>query len=332
MRRRGEVGAADRAVFFRCLSLMFLSGIHLGRSFDILARQSEHPDLARAAGEVSERLRHGSSLSRALVQGRAPMTPFTLRLVQLGESTGTLGVLLTRLADYEEKLALLQHRVQAQLTYPLLLATLCLIAILALPPWLFAALRPALGQTGLPWFSQLVLGLSRLLGSPLLWLLGGGLVYRFRKGLLSQARHLPGLSSALSTLAQARFLRSLALALETGLPLQQSLQLAGGCSGLEEPCRQAVESVVSGATVAQGLAATGAFSPVIIQGLRAGEESGKVSQMLLSLAQLFDLELETAIRRFLDLLEPILMLVMGLAAGAFIIATALPLLKLVETL
>ncbi len=332
MRTRGQVGAAERAVFFRCLSLMFLSGIHLGRSFDILARQCEHPELARAAREVSERLRSGSSLSRALVQGRAPLTPFTLRLVQLGESTGTLGVLLTRLADYEEKLSLLQHRLRAQLTYPLLLATLCLIAVVALPPWLFAALRPALGQTGLPWFSRVVLSLSQVLGSPFFWLLGGGLFYRFRTILLAQAAHLPGLSATLSTLAQARFLRSLALALETGLPLQQSLQLAGGCSGLEEPCRQAIEAVMSGATVAQGLAVSGVFSPVIIQGVRAGEESGKVSAMLLSLAELFELELETAIRRFLDLLEPLLMLAMGVAAGAFIIATALPLLRLVESL
>ena len=105
-----------------------------------------------------------------------------------------------------------------------------------------------------------------------------------------------------------------------------------GCSGLEGPCRQAMEAVVSGATVAQGLAVSGVFSPVIIQGVRAGEESGKVSAMLLSLAELFELELETAMRRFLDLLEPVFMLGMGVAAGAFIIATALPLLRLVESL
>lgn len=311
---------------------MFQSGIHLGRSFDILARQSENPELARAAGAVAERLRAGVSLSRALVQSGAPLTPFTLKLVQLGESTGTLGVLLQRLADYEEKLSGLQHRVRAQLTYPLLLGTICAIATVTLPPWLFSALRPVLGQAGLPWFSRAVLALSQLLGSPFFWLLLAGLLYPLRFTLLARAAHLPLLAPTLSTLAQARFLRSLALALETGLPLQQSLQLAGGCSGLEEPCKQAIEAVLAGATVAQGLKTTGSFSPIVVQGVRAGEESGKLSDMLSSLAQLFELELETTIQRCLNLLEPVLMMFMGLAAGAFIIATALPLLRLVESL
>ncbi|MBS2037252.1 type II secretion system F family protein [bacterium] len=332
MRFKRQVGIGDRAVFFRCLALMFLSGIHLGRAFDILSGQSEHQELRRAARETGERLRGGSSLSRALLQARAPLSPFTLKLVQLGESTGTLGVLLTRLAEHEEKLAALQHRVRAQLTYPCILAGLCLLAVVALPPWLFGALRPMLGNGGLPWFSRCVLGLSQFLGSPFLWFLALVLAYRFRHLLVRKIVEMPVLSSTISTLRQARFLRSLALALETGLPLQQSLLLAGGCSDLEAPCREAMNAVLAGATVAQGLAASGAFSSVVVQGVRAGEESGKLCDMLRSLAQLFELELETSIRRFLDLLEPMLMMLMGFAAGAFIIATALPILRVVERL
>lgn len=330
-----QVEAGDRAVYFRCLALMFQSGVQLTRSFEILASQSEHPELSRASSEIAQRLRGGSSLSRSFLQARTPLTPFIVKLIQLGESSGTLGQVLLRLADHEEKFAALQQKVRAQLTYPAVILLAGLICLLVLPPWLFSVLRPALGNAGLPWFSQLVLGFSRLLGNPFFWLLAGAAGYATRARWNGWLCQLPGLAPALETLAQARFMRSFALALEAGVPLQHGMQLAGASSGsaaLEAACKRTIESVLAGNSLAGGMAQEEVFPGLMIQGVKAGEESGRLADMLIRLAHLYEVQVETCLERCLALLEPVLMLLMGLAAGAFILATGMPLLRLVQSL
>lgn len=327
---------------------MFGSGVRLTRAFELLAVQAELPVMAAACRSISKRVESGSTIYQAMACHPEVFPRLQLRLIQVAQATGSLPTILGRLAEYEEKQHATEHRVRSSLAYPLLILTACLGMVTLLPPYLFGSLSKLMNGQSLPLVTRLVMAASRILSSPVFLALvvlttgAGWLAYRrlreqppFQRALSARILRLPGLGRAFRWLAVARFARSLEVMTRVGVPLHQALELAGGACGnatLEQKIPGAVQSLLNGSTLAGSLQEMAFFPTLFVQAVRAGEESGAVGGMLTRMADLYELELESALERFLALLEPATMLVMGLIAGFLIVATTLPLLEVIKSL
>jgi len=339
-----QVGARDRAVFFKGLSLLFGSGVRLTRAFELLAVQAEVPAMAAACRSISKRVESGSTLYQAMACHPEVFPKLQLRLMQVAQATGSLPAILARLSDYEEKSHGVEHRVRSSLIYPLFILAACVLLVMFLPPFLFSSLSKLMAGQQLPLITRVVMSLSSILSSPLFLALVaatlGGLAFAWRRVREQREfqRWLGAVLLRLPTfrwLVVARFARALEVMTRVGVPIHHALELAGNSCGnahLEERMPGAIQTLLNGSTLAKALESLAVFPSLFLQGVRAGEESGAVGEMLGRLANLYELELESAIDRFLALLEPATMLVMGLIAGFLIVATTLPLLEVIKSL
>ena len=342
------VGARDRAVFFKGLGLLFGSGVRLTRAFELLAAQAEIPAMAEACRSISKRVESGSTIYQAMACHPEVFPQLQLRLIQVAQATGALPSILTRLAEYEEKSHAIEHRVRSSLTYPMFILGACVLLVTFLPPYLFGSLSKLMAGQKLPLVTRIVIGVSHVLSSPVfLSLCAVGAVAlvgawrrareqaRFQRWLGATVLRLPGLGTSFRWLVVARFARALEVMLNVGVPVNHALKLAGNACGnasVDEGMPVAIQALLNGSTVAGSLKTLTVFPTLFLQAVRAGEESGAVGAMLGRMADLYEVELESAVDRFLALLEPATMLVMGLIAGFLIVATTLPLLEVIKTL
>ncbi len=237
---------------------------------------------------------------------------------------------------------------RSSLTYPMFILGACVLLVTFLPPYLFGSLSKLMAGQKLPLVTRIVIGVSHVLSSPVfLSLCAVGAVAlvgawrrareqaRFQRWLGATVLRLPGLGTSFRWLVVARFARALEVMLNVGVPVNHALKLAGNACGnasVDEGMPVAIQALLNGSTVAGSLKTLTVFPTLFLQAVRAGEESGAVGAMLGRMADLYEVELESAVDRFLALLEPATMLVMGLIAGFLIVATTLPLLEVIKTL
>jgi type IV pilus assembly protein PilC len=344
------VSGQDRAVLLRCLSTTLDSGVGVDRSLDLLAQQQESRDLAQACQGMARWVRNGNYLSAAMARFPWVFTRLHRRLVQVGESTGSLVQVLQRLSLYEEKQLDLNLKIRSSLTTPALVCVLCITLVIFIPPLLFDGLFEMLrdSNTAIPWPTQLLMSFSVMLRSRLFYaaLLIGGLAgvpllhraYHHRglaKRVMAWALAVPILGKNLRLIAVTRFLQSLEIMLRVGLPILTSLEMAAASSDnpvLEEAIQGAVESVKQGDEIHVALARSEFFPLTVIHSVEVGEQSGKLCAMLESLVRLYNIELESAFETLARSLEPLVISLIGAIVGFTVIATLLPLVKLIETL
>lgn len=321
-------------IFYRSLATMIGAGLPLGRSLDVLCQHQSDPDLRGALEEVAGAVYSGTALSEALSRHPRAFGSLYVQMIRVGEASGSLHTVLPRLADHRERAQQTEMQLRQALSYPALILVLCLILLILGPPYLlegqFALIR-ASGQVP-PWPTQIVMGLSTLVRNPwFLLALGGGL------GLgLAWARRLtaarwwraagrvPGLHRALVNLLLARFAGTLTMAYRVGIPLDDAIALAGQSTQspwLTDYLPQVHDRIREGESLTQSLGCAPVFPPLFLQMLAAGEEAGKIDEMMSWVGQFYELELQSSLDRFLALIEPILLLGMGLLVGFVLIAT-----------
>lgn len=316
---------------------MFEAGIPLTRSLEVLCAPGEDPYLPTIVRDLARRLGAGSSLSQALAAHKEVFPPLILRMVHIGERTGTLGHVLGRLADYEEKRRQLELRLRSALTYPCFLAVLGCAMLLLLPAFLFGGLFKLLAQSGAqpPLLTRMVVGLSRALASPLTWVALAGVSAWAWQRRAALAR-LPVVSRVVRVAALNRFARALELQLQAGESPLTGLKLAAEASQHPELLAR-IETAVAGMrdhgdTVVGSLDRLDWFPRSFLHMLRAGEESARLPDLLGRLADVYEGELECTLEAFAALLEPFAMLVMGSIVGIIVVATMLPMMQVLQTL
>ncbi len=351
-RRRGWIFGADRPTRADVLALtselavMLRAGLPLDSALRVLLGMDHRPSVAALIAQILEAVKGGMPLSRALAARGELFGAFYINMVRSGEASGQLGAVLTRLVEHLERMRDLRDSVVSALIYPGILLSVAVLSVLGIlifiVPQFEVLFRDA--HEALPLATRLVLGAGHLvIGYGVYLVVGLAIVgYGLARWLRAdagqrwwQARlaRLPVLGKVRHEYNLARFTRTFGTLLGNGVPILTALGIAG--ETLEDvQLRDAIKGVApkvkSGGRLAEALQATGCFEPLAINLVRVGEETGSLDRMMLELATILDRKVETGIKRGLTLLEPALILGLGLIVAVVIVSLLMGILTVNE--
>jgi general secretion pathway protein F len=332
---RRRVKGRDLLVMTQELSALVSSGLPLDRGLATLAELADNPEFKRILTEVLHAVQGGKSLAEALGQHRV-FPPLYVNMIRAGEIGGFLELVLQRLAEYLERGQELRDEVRSALTYPILLTCAMGVSILVLLVYVlpkFSALFTDMGRA-LPLQARVILGMSDLLRG--YWWAGIGLVavavgsvrYSIRtpRGRYSWDQwklRIALVGPLLRKMEVASLARTLGTLLKSGVPMLQALGIVKEVAGnlvIARAIGEVEVGVREGAGIADPLARSGVFPPLAVQMIAVGEETGRLDEMLIRIADHFDREVRVKINQFTRLLEPVMILVMGLGIGFIVIS------------
>jgi general secretion pathway protein F len=340
----GRVKADDVAVATRQLAVLVNAGIPLVEALTALVEQVDHERLKRVLSAVKQRVNEGSSLADALGQHPKAFSNLYVNMIRAGESSGALDVVLFRLADFTESQARLRSKVLGTLTYP---AAMVVIGA-AVMGILFTVVIPKITKifedtkVVLPWTTRILLGMANFMHDfwwAMILLLAGGIYgfIRWRRTEAGRARwdiwvlDAPIFGPLIRQVAVARFSRTLATLLKSGVPLLTALDIVRNIVGntrLAAVIEEARESIKEGESIAAPLKRSGEFPPLVYHMIAIGEKSGELEDMLGNVANAYDSQVETKIAALTSLLEPIMIVVMGVAVAFIVFSILMPILQI----
>lgn len=341
---RTRVSARELSDATRQLATLLSSGLPLMDALSVLVEQEETAGLKAALSSVRDSVREGASLADALKANPKVFSQLYMNMVSAGEASGTLEITLQRLADFLEEQARFRGRFAAALAYPALM-TLIGIGVLF---FLFSFVLPRVVgmfedmKQQLPFITLMLLGLVRFLSSFwwLILIVIAGAAYYLRRyfrtpagkeALDERLLRLPVFGKIIKMIAVSRFTRTLGTLLQNGVPALTALDIVRSVIGntvLANAVGKARENVREGESIAEPLRRSGLFPPVVVQMVAVGEKSGELEKMLLRISDSFDRTVETRITALMSLLEPVIILVMGVIIGFIVIAIMLPILEM----
>jgi general secretion pathway protein F len=343
-----KVPPKELARAFRQLATLVGAGIPLVSSFSALIEQIGHPVLNKVLTRTRESVREGGSLADALAAHPQVFPPILVGLVRAGEVSGALALTLGRWADFSENQVALRQRVRAALTYPAFMFFIgagVLFFLLTFVVPTVTGVFSDLGQS-LPWPTLVLMAVSGFL-SRFWWALAGAIVLlalwarsflrNERGGLLGDRlkMKIPLVRELHRRLAVSRWARTLATLLSGGLPLLQALEYSQGVAGnrlFSRAIGRARERVREGEEMALALKESGLFPSVVLEMVAVGEKSGELSPMLEKVASSLENEAESDLRGLIALLEPLMILIMGLGVGFIALSILLPILEMSQVI
>ncbi len=340
----GGVRVKTMALAYRQLSTLVEAGIPLVSSFSALIEQLNNPALKKIFTQVRERVREGSSFADALSLHPRVFSNLLIGMVRSGEMSGTLALTLTRWADFSEQQVALRDRIRAALTYPIFMFIIGLGVLFFLLTFVVPSVTKIFSDLGraLPLPTQILIGLSGFL-SRFWWALLAGIllfvfwlrkIWRSDSGALAWDRlklRLPLAGGFYRNLAISRWARTLGTLLSGGLPLLQAMGTSQEVAGnrlIAQALEEARENVREGAEMASSLRKSGFFPAVVLEMVAVGEKSGSLGKMLEKVAGSMENEVESDLRVLISLLEPVMILVMGVGVGFIALSILLPILEM----
>jgi len=345
LRRGGKVNAADIAVFSRQLATMLTAGIPMVQAFDIVANGSEKPAMQKLILDVKSDIEGGTSLHEALAKHPLYFDDLYVNLVEAGEQAGALESLLDKIATYKEKTEALKKKVKKALFYPaavLAVAVLVTIILLVFVIPQFEALYKGFGAD-LPAFTQFVIHISQIVqhDGVFIAIVLAGAVWTFiyfkkrskamREFLDRLILKLPIIGPILNKAAIARYARTLSTMFAAGVPLVEALESVAGATGnivYENAVNNMRDEVSTGQRLQRAQENTGLFPNMVNQMIAVGEESGSLDEMSGKVATFYEAEVDNAVDAMSSLLEPLIMVVLGVLVGGLVVAMYLPIFKL----
>jgi general secretion pathway protein F len=320
------------------------AGIPLVSSLSALIEQLGHPALRKMITQIREKVREGSSLADALSLYPQTFSSLFIGMVRAGEMSGTLALTLGRWADFSEHQVALRQRIRAALTYPIFMFVIGLGVLFFLMTFVVPTVTKIFSDLGqaLPLPTLLLISLSNFM-SRFWWALLSILIVlglwlrrtlRTESGALIWDRSklkLPLVGNLHRKLAISRWSRTLGTLLHGGLPLLQALEISQGVVGnrvLSQALAQARESIREGEEMTQSLRQSALFPSMLLEMVYVGEKSGELAKMLEKVALTLENEVETDLRSLMSLLEPVMILVMGVAVGFIALSILLPILEM----
>lgn len=341
-----SVAAKRLAVFTRQFSVMIDAGLPLVECLEILGRQEDDPHFRETILQVRSHVEDGTGLADALSQYPDTFDALYTNMIAAGEAGGVLDSILKRLAAYIEAHVKLRSQVKSALTYPAAVVVIAAVVVAAIL-WkvipTFTSLFEGLGAV-LPFPTRVVIAVSEsfITAAPFL-LLGGGLtVYILRRfyrtprgrrlvdgGLLRA----PVVGMVLRKVAVARFCRTLATLLSSGVPILDGLEITAKTAGnavIEDAVMTARDSIEGGASVSGPLQQTSVFPVMVTQMINIGEATGGLDAMLAKIADFYEEEVDAAVSGMLSLLEPVMIALLGVIVGGIVIAMYMPIFDLIS--
>ncbi|MCW3494787.1 type II secretion system F family protein [Microbacterium sp. SSM24] len=336
--RRVKVGTL--AVFAKQMAGLINAGLPLMRTLTILIEQAEDKKLQSALVGVHAAVESGSSFSVALAAHPAVFPPLMISMVRVGETGGFLGQSLSTVAETYQGEAELQGKIKSATTYPIIVFVIAILGVIAMITFVvpvFEGMFESMGSA-LPIPTQILVTLSNnmvwmlpvaiVLGiAAWLWWVRNGREEKVRKVVDPWKLKLPVFGPLATKIAVARFSRNLSMMLDAGVPLVQALSIVGSASNnwkIEQAVRDIQESVKQGRSFSAPLAKAQVFPPMVAQMIAVGEESGTLADMLTSIADFYENEVETATEQLTASIEPILIVGIGLIIGGMVISLYMP--------
>jgi len=344
--REKGVKLDDLVIFSRQLATMVESGITLVQALHILSEQSENKVLSGVTLKIREDIEGGSSLHEAMSRHPKIFSNLYINMVKAGETSGLLDEILDRLATYLEKSAALQRKVKSSLVYPVVVITMAILITLVLlikvvPT--FEGIFATLGGT-LPLPTRILIGVSNTLRRLFLALviLFVIAVFLFKKFIdTPKGRHwfdyrtlkVPVFGPLMRKVVVAKFSRTLATLVKSGVPILNALEIVGKTAGnviVEEAVSKARESIREGEPIADPLSKSGVFPPMVVRMISVGEQTGQLEKMLNKIADFYDEQVDAAVSGLTSMIEPLVIGFLGIVIGGIVIALFMPIFKITE--
>lgn len=343
--RGGKVTDKDVTLFTRQMATMMKAGVPLLQSFDIVGKGHANPAVARLLMALKTEVETGSSLAAAFRKYPLHFDALFCNLVQAGEQAGILETLLDRLATYKEKILAIKSKIKSALFYPIAIIVVAFIITAVIMIFVIPAFKQVFTSFGadLPAPTLFVMAVSEVFVKYWYLIFGGlgGGVYAFlemwKRSIPVQIfmdrlmLKMPIFGDLIKKSTIARWTRTLSTMFAAGVPLVEALESVGGASGnhIYMMATKEIQSKVStGTTLTSAMQESNVFPNMVIQMVSIGEESGALDSMLGKVADFFEAEVDDAVEAISSLMEPMIMVVLGVVIGGMVIAMYLPIFKI----
>jgi len=339
LKRKG-IRTRDIVIFTRQFATMINSGLPLVQSLDILARQTENPALAEVTRQVVFDVESGHTLADAFSKHPRAFTELYVNMVAAGEAGGILDTILLRLATFLEKSDALIRKVKGAMVYPGVIMSVAAIAVAVLLIFVIPTFQKMFASVGmeLPLPTRIVIGMSDFLINYwwMIILIVIGIVVAFRRYYATSDGRLridqmllnsPVLGDLLRKSAVSRFTRTLGTLISSGVSILDGLEITAKTAGnrvIHDAVMESRNSIAGGETIAGPLEKSKVFPPMVISMIAVGEQTGGLDEMLSKIADFYDEEVDVAVSALLSLMEPMMIVVLGVIVGGMVVAMYLP--------
>jgi len=344
---RGGKSVKDRDITFftRQLATMLRAGVPLLQSFEIVARGHSNPRFSRLMMDIKNKVESGSSLSQAFREHPNHFDNLYCNLVAAGETAGILDGILDRLATYKEKILAIKSKIKSALFYPVSVVTVAIVVIWVIMVWVIPAFKAVFSSFGadLPAPTLIVMAMSDFFVT--WWWLMAMIIFGTISGLILLIKRSPSfrllwdrlilkipiVGPIIEKATIARWTRTLSTMFAAGVPLVESLDAVGGASGnalFAAGTKKIQTDVSTGTSLTNAMMNTQLFPNMVLQMTQIGEESGSLDGMLGKVADFYEREVDDAVAALSSLLEPIIIVFLGVVIGGLVVAMYLPIFKL----
>ena len=346
-KRGGSIRMRDIVIFTRQFSTMINAGLPLVQALDILAQQSENPALKDVSRQVVFDVESGNTLADAMRKHPKAFSELYVNMVAAGEAGGILDTILMRLAVFMEKNDALVRKVKGAMIYPAVIISVAAIAITILLIFVIPTFQTMFesANVALPLPTRIVIGMSHGLKSYWYMVLGAMIAtfvsvkkyYQTPNGKLTIDRtllRLPVLGDVLRKSAVSRFTRTLGTLISSGVSILDGLEITAKTAGnrvIQDAIMESRASIAGGETIAAPLKKSQVFPPMVISMIAVGEQTGGLDEMLSKIADFYDEEVDAAVSGLLALMEPVMIVFLGVVVGGMVVAMYLPIFDMVNT-
>ncbi len=342
------VTSRDMVVFSRQFATMINSGVPILQSLQVMCEQTENGKLRRTLYTIRNSIEGGATLFESMRKFPDIFDTLYVNMVNAGEIGGILDIVLTRLSEYIEKAAKLKAKVKGAMIYPGVVVTVAVAVVAIILIFVIPTFETMFKDFGgaLPLPTQIVINMSRfvqgnfllLVGCVIAFFVAFKMFYKWERGKILVDRwvlFLPVFGPLLRKVAVARFSRTMSTMISSGVPILSALDIVAKTSGnktVERGVMEAAKSIAEGQNLADPLDATGVFPPMVIHMISIGESTGALDSMLEKIADFYDDEVDVAVESLTALIEPLMIVFLGVVVGGLVVSMYLPIFKIGETI
>jgi type IV pilus assembly protein PilC len=346
LKSKGEVSAKDLCLFSRQLSTLVGAGVPIVQGLAILESQAENPAFKEVLGAVRADIESGLSISDALRKHPDAFPELYTAMVKAGELGGILDTILERLTAYLENSEALKDKVHSAMMYPKVVLSICALVTVFLMVFVVPTFQKIFASFGakLPFITQLVIDASELMKKGIVVIVAAPFVirklfikyYKTPKGqkvVDAYMLKLPVFGILLKKVAVAKFTRTLGTLVKSGVPIMQALETVAATAGnviIADAVLATRESIREGGRMSEPLKKSGIFPNMVTSMISVGEETGSLDIMLSKIADFYDQEVDSAVKGLTSMIEPLVIVVMGILIGFFVVAMFMPMFGLGE--
>jgi type IV pilus assembly protein PilC len=346
-KRPGRIKTRDIVIFTRQFSTMINAGLPLVQALDILSKQSENKALQEVTRQVVYDVESGNTVADALRKHPKAFTELYVNMVAAGEAGGILDTILMRLATFLEKNDALVGKVKSAMIYPGVIMSVAAIAIMVLLIFVIPVFENMFASVNmaLPLPTRIVIGASKfltgywwaVLAAVFAIVTGTKRYYATSAGQLkidSILLKVPVLGDLLRKSAVSRFTRTLGTQISSGVSILDGLEITAKTAGnrvIHDAIMESRASIAGGDTISAPLQKSAVFPPMVISMIAVGEQTGGLDEMLTKIADFYDTEVDTAVSGLLSLMEPVMIVFLGVIVGGMVVAMYLPIFDMINT-